>query len=813
MMSTLTLYYKSLVNRDKSFILDNPTNGSRMIETYLATLTSQSISGFQYMKHALNTSIKINKSQEDLMMGYNSKDLNYCKIQNGTENPCYYFIIGKKWVSENTIQLDLHMDTLNTFTFNSDYIINKKTLVKREHKDRWKKVSLSLWVNHRFRVAGLNAGASVTSSWYYDDRLKASILYNPQISGTETIRNGLYSVSYELDVSNGRWRFTYTNTSGSAVSGLYLAQMSVSVTTNTYEAIMNLKSEEINAPLYKKSEQEINNTKGITWLLLYQNANNIDENAFNEVNPVNCYLIPKTAVSTRVGLEGNVLPLIPDGSFVALSPWILPPNKDDRMEFGIVIDGHIYPVKESEFLISGYFIVVQNDGGTYKAWRMYWNGQYSYQQESLGTISTCKIQNCPQYIRLISVSSQFATSEITNWEQADIIHDNSYTTELIEGEYSIDRTDSKNIKIIEIPYPPTTITGSQSSGIVMSPEWGLVNSKLFLWDNNVSFDNTFISDASSPFNKLFISGTNFDASSVRNDNIEPKIYHSDYYRSKFVYDSFSLSFYLELLDADDYFNNHYNDNLIVDFVMSRNIVSKFCFVLPQYTLKNSLIDYPNVVNVARNNEQVLYTSQYINYLRTGYNYDLKSKQRNEVAGGVGLGLSIAGTIGGVIGSVATQNYPAAILSGVAGAIAISSQIVNYAKNVAQAEQNIAQKLQEAQNQAVSVQNADDIDLLNAYSHNLAKLCEYEISDDMKQVMLDLFYYCGYKSNEQKVPNVLTRYYFNYLEADLVITDSENLPENIEEDIKEKFSRGVTFLHYRSIGFNFAQDKNNIEVFE
>ena len=454
---------------------------------------------------------------------------------------------------------------------------------------------------------------------------------------------------------------------------------------------------------------------------------------------------------------------------------------------------------------------------------MWYNGQYSVlsQYFTITNINDVVLENAPADIRLLKYSTYFVPSDLLlDWYASNytLSGDNPDAVQLY-GEDSIDRTDSRNIKIIEIPYAPTNITGDVELGLFISPEWKYdsANYCMYLYTESAKFENDFVSNVVSPFNQLFININDLQPSRTRNDSFENKILHSDYHRPKFVYDSFSLSFYLELLDEQKYAKEFYDTNLEVKFVMSRNIVSKFCFVLPQYTLDKGMTDYPNVVNVARNNEQVLYTSQYINYLRTGYNYDLKSKQRNEIAGGVGLGLSIAGTIGGVIGSIAAQNYPVAIASGVAGAIAISSQIVNYAKSTAQAEQNIAQKLQEAQNQAVQVQNADDVDLLNAYGGNVAKLCTYEISDAMKKVLLDLFYYCGYKTNEQKIPNVLSRYYFNYLEADLVLTDTENLTEEIEDDIKEKFSKGVTFLHYRPTegypDFDFAQETNNIEVFE
>lgn len=247
-----------------------------------------------------------------------------------------------------------------------------------------------------------------------------------------------------------------------------------------------------------------------------------------------------------------------------------------------------------------------------------------------------------------------------------------------------------------------------------------------------------------------------------------------------------------------YLLEQYNDKLKVDFVMSSNIVSKFCFLLPQYLLKYSVQDYDNVINVARNNEQVLYTSQYINYLRNGYNYDLKSKQRQEVAGALGMGLSVAGLIGS-IALTATGAGAGIGAAGIVGSLAgLAGSAVNYAKTVAQNEQNIAQKLSESQNQTVSVHNADDIDLLNAYSGNRAKLCIYSVTDVMKDALYNMFWYCGYATQEQKIPDVHTRCWFNFLQCDLDVDYWQNVPKDIQEVIKQKFKEGVTFFHEQEI---------------
>ena len=65
-------------------------------------------------------------------------------------------------------------------------------------------------------------------------------------------------------------------------------------------------------------------------------------------------------------------------------------------------------------------------------------------------------------------------------------------------------------------------------------------------------------------------------------------------------------------------------------------------------------------------------------------------------------------------------------------------------------------------------------------------------------------------NEQVKPNVNTRRGFTFVQATLVINQTNNLTMEIQEDIQEKFENGVTFLHYSFNKFDFDQDKENIE---
>ena len=107
---------------------------------------------------------------------------------------------------------------------------------------------------------------------------------------------------------------------------------------------------------------------------------------------------------------------------------------------------------------------------------------------------------------------------------------------------------------------------------------------------------------------------------------------------------------------------------------------------------------------------------------------------------------------------------------------------------------IASKLEQLKNQAVSVESSDDIDLLEVYSNNKAKLTEWRCSDNMRKAIYDLFYYCGYATNEMKIPTLNTRMHFNFIQAELELNETNNLPDFVVNDLIERFKNGVTVMH-------------------
>ncbi|MBO7693621.1 MAG: hypothetical protein J6T10_13460 [Methanobrevibacter sp.] len=124
-ISTVTLY-KVGFRPEQNPCLDS-------IASYLGGLSPiLTINNFQFVKHALDLTIKCEIYQDELA----SPSMNYVSIKNDIDSRTfYYYVRNVYWRSQNTLLLDLSMDTLNTFKDLISFTDN--TQIKRMHKDRF----------------------------------------------------------------------------------------------------------------------------------------------------------------------------------------------------------------------------------------------------------------------------------------------------------------------------------------------------------------------------------------------------------------------------------------------------------------------------------------------------------------------------------------------------------------------------------------------------------------------------------------------------------------------------------------------------
>lgn len=142
---------------------------------------------------------------------------------------------------------------------------------------------------------------------------------------------------------------------------------------------------------------------------------------------------------------------------------------------------------------------------------------------------------------------------------------------------------------------------------------------------------------------------------------------------------------------------------------------------------------------------------------------------------------------------------------------MTSAVVNNVNTIASQEQSMESKLAQLRAQSVSVSGSDDVDIMEAYTGNRAKLVQYETSPVMKKALSDLYYYTGCPTNEMKIPEFNTRVWFNYISMEIDVLDTHSICETFMNDLKARWANGVTILHKYNNTWDINQEKENWEV--
>lgn len=811
--SVVNLFYESKILPEKNFEVDS-------IADYLANLNKSTINDFQYIKHERNIQIKIDVSQFylDYQSGF---DIDYLSIQNYQgdvpESIIYYFVINKTWRSKNTILLDLYMDTINSFQ--GKYTLSDRTKVLREHKDRWK------YDESLVDVIEESINYDVYESPYY--YINIDFVSNFVIVDDYVLEVPYYFEEVNrvhLSFINGKWHLVGLIKISNSESPTFPMNVIVDFYyTSKLLPIIDEYSEGVSPILFKKKEEKLDND-GMKWYLAYQNPLDPDD-PDKPLPAVNCFLYPSKIcnieVMTRLSYDHN--------NYTEKQVYLFgyDMNSNDVLINDQWKPTISYPVYDRK--IYSYFIIYREQGANELE---IWQVAITYTLEDNEWEKFFTLKNRVYHGDDVNLYSALSTINVYSTTANDIddfianlplnpIQPNStltFTTfnQDVLSINEADRTLSTYLKIIELPYCPVDYTYDDSTNKITMPDFvsiesfneGVAGYRLKVDMNEFSKASSTLSfNVENPLK--FLNGVDSItplSSDPRNDDFETKLYHSDYYRPKFVYDSFGYDFNLE----------QENNSLVsitanvfrCIFKSNSSASGSILFHFFEEYKKISYLDYDSILTIARSLDYPLYNSEYLNYIRTGYNYDIKNKQLNNFGSVLSGGIGVIGGLGAVAGGVATGN-PIAMVSGITS---ISSSIATTITNIAKSELSIQQKLEEKSKQAASIIGADDLDLLNYYTNgNKAKLVWYEVSDRMKQALADLFYYCGYATEEYKVPNPNTRLWFNYIQASIIIKKTDNLSDIIIQDITSRYEAGITFLHKVSGSWDIDQTKENWEV--
>lgn len=395
----------------------------------------------------------------------------------------------------------------------------------------------------------------------------------------------------------------------------------------------------------------------------------------------------------------------------------------------------------------------------------------------------------------------------------------SSNMKLIDAGY-LDRSNSNIIKIVKTPYcpvdfywnsllQPTTLAFDRCN--VTHPEIDIFDGRIVdlnnIWvvqylegyEANKAFSRALTSDKYTGLvfnNSVFVHKGSLDY--LLNDLRyikDTKLESSEFVTDLIVYDSYSVQFKAENYTAS------FTPDITLSYAQSTALDSSLIFRLNNYYYQREQ-NYADMIASVRKNEIPLYTNDFINYMRNGYNYDrtkqVLSTAVNILGSGVSLGTSISS--GNPLGVVASGMGLTRSISG-----AISGE-VDFQKN-----------LNNLKNKATNVSDINDSSLFEFYGKSRPRRITMEMTHLEQERWNDIFYYYGYnRGGIMKVPNVNSRVWFNYLKGEIVLGSANYLPLWLYEKVKAKFREGVTYYHCQTINgykaWDLPQTKENYETF-
>lgn len=810
---TLKLYYVNRTEEQLWPLIPNKLLIVEDIESYLTQCDYYEFKKFQYQKNRLEMSINVDLGQAYSQPIANTA-LKYASILDDNGKNYYYFIKQITWRSEKSIRLELVMDVLNTFKEGKDYSFKNNTRINREHKNRF-----TIENKERFLVIKFD-DYNVITTYPPQVDTEVSIMFGVDVlfTGTLTEYIGEYSgFILKIPASDTRTDEEILNIfddweqddafglvdEDNFIMEFYFDNIPftgedipvINYEGDVYRNIDNTP-ENINPILctpniYGEKIEHPKNALRCDWYLLYRNQNNPSDSL---VNPVECYLIPSQEISTAYGYitGGRLIPsFIEEGKYY----WFgLPSGTTATLSNGITISGLAYCLvtKANNKLNVSSIINVTSSG--YEI-----DGNY----------------NGLDYITFSPVPVAYAkTNDFKPSNTGDLYYlsldqsfNNSGTQNKLDDISKLDRTDSKNIKLIKLPYVPYdfVIVGG---AIQVDPNWDYVSLgqslggninclKLKYLDTELKGNLEDVSNNPLGYLKMgkisVLNPSITDLQDFTNWSHESKLYASEFFSPTYYYDSFAFKFELEKCFMF-YYKNHLSDlsKVKIDFNMTRTINSKFMFTFDNYELANSESNYDKFLPIARNNEEVLYNVPYINYIRNGYQYDVKNKNISNISNAIGLGMSGASLAVALAVPSTTLKVAGIMASVVSMAMSVKNAVVTAVNN----ENSIKQKITQAQNQTASVSGSDDVDLMSVYAENRLKYSEYEPRKEFEELLFKLFFYAGYRSDRMGLPNHNTRVSFDYLECDASLTGTSSIPSDCLEELINSFKNGVTYLHKR-----------------
>lgn len=798
-------FFKTPLDKLQNYRIDN-------IYTYLedeCTFVLR-VDDFQYQRILLNISFKLDLPQEQAT---NPKFNYFVIIQDNRKY--FYFIDSLEQVARKTVRVSGSLDTINSFW--DDLKWSSRTLITREHVDRFKKVGGKI--------------IRVIDKW--DEKLdpaKTRIQYQAEIAQKFQPGNNWYLI----------W-LSSSEVTPDKQSSLPIIPCFCSDQDFTYE----------NQKTYTATSWAFSNAPNGLDLFL-------SESACGEKTTVSGVGIVLTKIGDQDS-EGNVV-----------RAFLVKKDSTSIHIWKMIYKGDTYPyafVKKEE---------ITNNNAVPSSSSI--SGACEYLNQA---------PNADDYYDALT-----SLDIIDQLETHVAVQIGTIPAKVCKGINSLDRTSTKIIKINQLPYAPATYNDTLGTwnDCAFVPGMNLLR-RTNLFRKLGSKINMDIKPVLEDIFELGISAV--DTSAKASIGTESKLFASEFYDLGFVYLDSKRPYALEFWD---YNPAKTTDFVTIDITYSQYFTNdiRFVFGTDDYPIRgwheNWLVSTPN-------NEVPQFNSSWVDYLRTGYNFDTYMTKRQNALSAINGALSLVGV--GVAGADAVRSgisYYNTMQPEIAKSMATNSLIQGgytaqdiyerkmtnlptpaggwtkamksdvmsgavdtyneyYKDRLARAQNPARWKaikgaflgtgasmgvgglvaLQgiQAINTAVSTfstiesrnkqyqydlakraypsavpEGGSSIDLMDNHMYLVAQVPEPEVIEKIA----NFFRFMGYAHPVQEVPDFTSRSRYNFVQCAPVFLEPVNVihPE-YEEDIKQRFNQGVTVFHWFQGAVDIEQEFENWEV--
>lgn len=746
MTSNLTFWKTGLIPANNMIVQDT----WRFLDNSGQCVLTDSYDDFQYIRTEAEIDIKIARTQELID---NALNPDYLCIEQD-DRRWFYYIYSIEQVSANTLKYHCVMDVLNTFQGN--YSLSEHSMIERQHEDR-------------FRKLGSVDNEDSTTVSYGVIRSRTDEQLTPKLYKTSDTKIELSS--HSLD--DKKWYLIYRtsdlalDSSGNPAvgavpcidlvpegKGFYLKKSGTlptipGITRNWFTATFAQQ-------YFTDNKTRISYVHGddITVTVIWRDSNNRTQRKLLGTGGL--------AVMRYESYHPGARPS--DGMRI---DWIGLDGK--AQQYGPVMEVGSY---QEEYGLTGIEIVCQSGH------QLFYSNTTSYDIE--------KINEFP-YFWLVGEGT---------W---------------LSGLDSVDRTDSRIVKIIECPYCPIVFTETSTGNWNYPTDWSLTNDSMLRTKKlDIEFKRENI--YSSEIERYYRGQTTIYAENLVNTSIpdlyDPKVYNNATYRDAYVYDT---NEYDLPIDGFEYLHepgeSYTPVRLNIDYYQSNSVASDLGFKFKPSNSDLRIVTqetFGDVLTSNRNNEVTVFTSDYLNYMKNGYNYDKEKlkMQTDKMAGDTAIK-----TVAGIASIIAGAALSATGAGGIIGAGAITGGIgllggavksgYDISMTNKSGEMDIQQKINEAAARAYGVSGTNDRSLFDWYSDN--KLHHMIFEPDLNTQSLVEKYYklYGYAKGNYCKPNTDNRYFYNYVRGDVELEGEDGQPFfKFKNLIVQKYKEGVYYIHNR-----------------